>query len=62
MERFFKREFPDFVPLVPDLSRQFLENQTGDLATIRNTGWSVGDTAVLVGDAAHALSRSTARA
>ncbi|MGI9596280.1 MAG: FAD-dependent oxidoreductase [Acidimicrobiales bacterium] len=55
VERFFKREFPDFVPLVPDLAEQFFDNPTGLLSTIRNTGWSVGADAVLVGDAAHAI-------
>ena len=52
---FFGREFPDFVELVPDLCEQFFANPTGRLATIRNTGWSVGADAVLVGDAAHAI-------
>lgn len=52
---FFTREFPDFLALVPDLVDQFFANPTGDLSTIRNTGWSHGDHAVAVGDAAHAI-------
>ncbi len=55
VEGFFKREFPDFVPLVPDLTSQFFANPTGRLSTIRNTGWSLGGDAVLLGDAAHAI-------
>ncbi len=55
VEAFFAREFPDFVALVPDLATQFFENPTGRLSTIRNTGWSVGADAVLLGDAAHAI-------
>lgn len=55
VERFFRREFPDFVALVPDLTTQFFENPTGRLSTIRNTGWSFGADAVLLGDAAHAI-------
>ena len=52
---FFKQEFPDVVPLVPDLVAQFCENPAGRLATMRCSGWSAGGRAVLVGDAAHAI-------
>ena len=55
IDRFFNREFPDFVPLVPDLVDQYQENPTGVLGTLRATGWSLDDRAVLVGDAAHAI-------
>ena len=52
---FFKREFPDLVPMVPHLVEQFLANPAGRLATMRCRGWSLDDRAVLVGDAAHAI-------
>ena len=52
---FFKQEFSDVVPLVPDLVEQFFQNPTGRLATMRCRGWSAGGRAVLVGDAAHAI-------
>ncbi len=55
VDAFFRREFPDFVELVPDLAEQFRANRTGWLATIRTTGWSHDDTAVILGDAAHAI-------
>jgi kynurenine 3-monooxygenase len=55
VDQFFGREFPDFAALVPDLVTQFLENPTGRLATLRAIGWSHGDQAVVVGDAAHAI-------
>ncbi|MDH3682365.1 MAG: FAD-dependent monooxygenase [Acidimicrobiia bacterium] len=55
IEAFFTKWFPDFAPLVPDLAQQFLTNPTGSLATVRTTGWSVDDRALLVGDAAHAI-------
>ncbi len=55
VQRFFHQHFPDFVELVPDLTDQYFANPTGRLSTIRNTGWSVGADAVLVGDAAHAI-------
>ena len=52
---FFDDEFADFARQVPDLAEQFLENPTGPLGTMRATGWSYEDKAVLVGDAAHAI-------
>ena len=55
VNHFFNTEFPDFAALVPDLATQFFDNPTGRLATMRATGWSHGDQAVVVGDAAHAI-------
>ncbi len=55
VDAFFAAEFPDFVPMVPDLADQFMTNPTGVLGTLRASGWSYGDRAVLVGDAAHAI-------
>ncbi len=55
VDAFFAEQFPDFVPLVPDLAEQYDENPTGRLGTLRATGWSYQDRAVLVGDAAHAI-------
>ena len=52
---FFAASFPDFVPLIPDLAEQWLENPQGRLATLRCTGWHLDGTAVVVGDAAHAI-------
>ncbi len=52
---FFAREFPDFMELVPDAAEQFMANPTGDLATVRCSGWSHGGDGVVVGDAAHAI-------
>ncbi|MDH4277286.1 MAG: FAD-dependent monooxygenase [Acidimicrobiia bacterium] len=54
-EAFFAREFPDFVELVPDAGEQFMANPTGDLGTVRCTGWSRGGDGVILGDAAHAI-------
>lgn len=52
---FFRREFADVVPLIPDLARQWVSHPTGSLVTVRADPWSVGDRAVLVGDACHAV-------
>jgi kynurenine 3-monooxygenase len=51
---FFRDQFPDAVPLLPNLAEEFLTNPTGSLVTIRCQPWRVGR-AVLVGDACHAV-------
>lgn len=55
VDTFFAREFADFVPLIPNISEQFFDAPIGRLGTLRAEGWSHGDRAVLVGDAAHAI-------
>lgn len=55
VERFFRREFPDAVELIPDLTGDFLRNPTGSLVTVRCEPWHVGGAATLVGDACHAV-------
>ncbi len=55
VDAFFADEFADFAAHVPDLADQFFENPTGPLGTLRATGWSFEDKAVIVGDAAHAI-------
>ncbi len=55
VDLFFAEEFPQFTELVSDLAKQFLENPTGPLGTLRADGWSHGAKAVIVGDAAHAI-------
>ncbi len=55
INEFFAEQFADFAALVPDLAEQFMENPTGPLGTLRATGWSHQDRAVIVGDAAHAI-------
>jgi kynurenine 3-monooxygenase len=52
---YFRQQFPDAVPLIPTLGRDFLTNPTGSLVTIRCWPWSVSDRVVLVGDACHAV-------
>jgi kynurenine 3-monooxygenase len=52
---FFDRHFPDAVPLIPDLVSDWRHNPTSSLVTVRCWPWHVGDRAVLIGDAAHAV-------
>jgi len=52
---FFNRVFPDAVPLMPTLARDFFHNPTGSLVTVRCFPWSYQDKLCLIGDAAHAI-------
>jgi kynurenine 3-monooxygenase len=52
---FFRRVFPDAVPLMPTLAEDFLANPLGTLVTVRCRPWSKEGKVVLLGDAAHAI-------
>ncbi len=52
---FFQTQFPDAVPLIPNLKPDFYNNPTGSLGTIRCSGWHLGAKALVIGDAAHAV-------
>jgi kynurenine 3-monooxygenase len=51
----FQRDFADALPLIPELPNDFEANPTGTLATLYLDRWTLGDKAVLLGDAAHAM-------
>lgn len=51
---FFKKVFPDAVPLMPTLLNDFKENPTSSLGIIRCYPWTVYDKVMLIGDASHA--------
>lgn len=55
VESFFKEEFPDVVPFMPDLLEDFKENPTGSLVTIRCEPWHYREKVLLMGDASHAI-------
>lgn len=56
---FFKREFPDALPLMPTLVEDFFGNPTDSLVTIRCNPWTYrtdnGSHIALIGDASHAI-------
>ena len=52
---FFRKEFPDAVPLMPTLVEDFFENPTGELGTVKCWPWNVDGKALLLGDSAHAV-------
>jgi len=51
----FREQFADALPLIPDLETAFFDRPTGALATVRCRPWRLGDRALLLGDAAHAI-------
>ncbi|TQV85585.1 FAD-dependent oxidoreductase [Aliikangiella coralliicola] len=53
--KFFNSHFPDAVPLLPNITQDYFDNPTGNLATVRCTPWHYQDKALLIGDAAHAV-------
>jgi kynurenine 3-monooxygenase len=55
VERFFREEYGDAVPLMPTLVEDYMNNPVGSLVTVRCRPWSCGGKVVLVGDAAHAI-------
>ncbi|MEO8147354.1 MAG: NAD(P)/FAD-dependent oxidoreductase [Bacteroidia bacterium] len=53
--KFFNEIFPDAVPLMPDLVKDFFANPTGSLMTVRCQPWTFENKLMLIGDAAHAI-------
>lgn len=51
----FARDFPDALPLIPNLEADFDNNPVGSLATLYLQHWHLHGRAVLIGDAAHAM-------
>ena len=55
VRRFFEREFPDAVQLMPALVDDFFANPIGELGTLKCWPWNVDGKVLLLGDAAHAM-------
>jgi kynurenine 3-monooxygenase len=53
--KFFQANFPDAVPLMPQLRDNFRDNPTGSMVTIKCSPWHVDAKSLLIGDAAHAI-------
>jgi kynurenine 3-monooxygenase len=52
---FFERHYPDAVPLMPTLERDYFANPTSSLVTIHCSPWVLNGKVALIGDAAHAI-------
>jgi kynurenine 3-monooxygenase len=55
VQALFAAQFPDALKLIPDITEQFSRNPTGTMGTVKMWPWNVGGTALLLGDAAHAV-------
>ncbi|MEM9983582.1 MAG: NAD(P)/FAD-dependent oxidoreductase [Bacteroidota bacterium] len=55
IQAFFEAQFPDAVPLMPDLLSEYEENPVGSLVTIRCWPWRLKDRIALIGDSSHAI-------
>ena len=52
---FFKKEFPDALSLIPDVLKEFENNPTGKLGTVKCYPWSYKGNTLLLGDSSHAI-------
>jgi len=53
--RFFKDNFPDAIPLLPNLVESYFGNGPSSLVMISCSPWNYEDKVMLIGDAAHAI-------
>ena len=52
---FFKKDFPDALSLIPDVLKEFENNPTDKLGTIKCYPWSYKGNTLLLGDSSHAI-------
>jgi kynurenine 3-monooxygenase len=52
---FFKEAFSDAAALMPTLAKDFFENPTGSMTTLKCLPWHFENKLMLIGDAAHAI-------
>lgn len=55
VREFFQSRFPDASRMMPQLEDNFFANPTGAMVTVKCSPWHVGQNALLLGDAAHAI-------
>lgn len=54
-ETFFRDDFPDLLPLIPDFADDYGSHPVGTLSTLYLERWHIDGRALLIGDAAHAI-------
>ncbi|QMU65759.1 MAG: NAD(P)-binding protein [Flavobacteriaceae bacterium] len=52
---FFKNQFPDALAFIPNIVKEFENNPTGKLGTVKCFPWNYKGNTLLIGDAAHAI-------
>ena len=55
IEAHFRENYPDLLPLAPDLVDDYLHNPVGVLGTVHTLPWQAHGRTALLGDAAHAI-------
>ena len=55
INHFFKEQFPDALELIPNISKEFADNPTGALGTVKCSPWHYKNNTIIMGDAAHAV-------
>ena len=55
VKEFFVRNFPDIAPQMRSLRKEFADNPTGHMTTVKTDRWHFGDDVLILGDAAHAI-------
>lgn len=55
VQEFFSKHYKDFCDLVPDYLKQYFENPTGKMVTLKCNQWTYKDSVLLMGDASHAI-------
>ena len=54
-DTFFKKQFPDAYKMIPEFKKDFFNNPTGTLMTVKCFPWIYEDRIALLGDACHAI-------
>ncbi|MGO3182296.1 MAG: FAD-dependent oxidoreductase [Aequorivita sp.] len=55
VEEYFKKEFPDVLDLIPNLTEIFFQNPVGSMGTVKCDPWHRNGKILLMGDSAHAM-------
>lgn len=55
IRHFFKEQFPDALTLIPNIAKEFADNPTGALGTVKCSPWHYKSNTLIMGDAAHAV-------
>lgn len=55
IKAFFQEQFPDALALIPNIAKEFENNPTGPLGTIKCSPWYYKGNTLILGDAAHAV-------
>ncbi|OGU77869.1 MAG: hypothetical protein A2V93_11110 [Ignavibacteria bacterium RBG_16_34_14] len=52
---FLNKNFPEVVPLIPNITKEFLDKKVSDMYCVKSDTWFYKDKVLIMGDAAHAI-------